>query len=152
MPSTHIGEDGTAHMVDVGTKPIVARVATASGRILLNEQAMHLVTKSHTSKGPVVAVATVAAISAAKRTAELIPLCHNLPLDKVDVEFAANAQNTELICTATVATRARTGVEMEALTAVHIGLLTVYDMCKSADRQMEITSIRLVSKSKATEV
>ena len=133
-------------MVAVGAKEITARVARAEGSMRVNAAARQAIDTGSERKGSVLAVATVAAIQAAKRTAELIPLCHQLPLEEVAVEFAVDHSATAVSCTATVRTHARTGVEMEALTAVHVALLTVYDMCKAVDRGMEITSIRLVAK------
>lgn len=133
-------------MVDVGAKAITARQATATGSMRVATTTIKQIQQEHNPKGSVIAVATVAAINAAKKTAELIPLCHNLALDKVEVDFAFDLDASLIVCTATVATQARTGVEMEALTAVHVGLLTVYDMCKAVDKEMEVVRIRLVDK------
>lgn len=142
---THLGADGAVRMVDVSAKEQQVRTATAVGSITLN-QAARKACELGSAKGSVFAVATIAAVGAAKRTAELIPLCHALPLDGVDVAFELGPQ--ELRCRARVTTCARTGVEMEALAAVSVGLLTVYDMCKAVDKQMRIGEIKLVAKRK----
>jgi len=144
---THFTTAGDAHMVDVGSKPESRRVATAEGRIHMLEDTLKLVTDGRHKKGDVLAVARVAGIMAAKRTAELIPLCHPLPLSRIDIELMPMADPPIILCRATAETVARTGVEMEALTAVQIALLTVYDMCKSVDRGMTIGEVRLMEKS-----
>jgi cyclic pyranopterin phosphate synthase len=144
---THFDPAGQAHMVDVGAKDVTHRVARASGRIVMQPQTLAAIRDGTARKGDVLGVARIAAIQASKRTAELIPLAHPLPLTRVGVAFgyddAANAVTIEV----TAETVARTGVEMEALTAVAAGLLTVYDMCKAADRGMRIEAIRLIEKS-----
>lgn len=147
---SHLSATGAAQMVDVSSKPVTRRVATAEGRLRVSAAAIDQIEANTGPKGSVLSVATVAAISGAKRTSDLVPLCHNLTLDKVVVDFNINALESEVVCTATVSTESRTGVEMEALTAVHVGLLTVYDMCKAVDRDMEVVSIRLVDKQGGT--
>ncbi len=143
---THFDADGQAHMVDVGHKDITERVAVAAGRIRMLPATFELVAQGRASKGDVIGVARIAAIQGAKRTADLVPLCHPLPITKVAVEFHLDAQAHEVTCEATVATRGQTGVEMEALTAVQVGLLTVYDMLKAVDRGMVITDVRVLEK------
>jgi cyclic pyranopterin phosphate synthase len=145
-PLTHFDAAGEAHMVDVGDKPVTHRVAVAAGRIRMSPLTLDLVRAGTTRKGDVLGVARIAAIQAAKKTSELIPLCHPLPLTRVAVEFSLDGQPSSIECTARVETRGQTGVEMEALTAVQIGLLTVYDMVKSADRGMVIDNVRLIEK------
>ncbi len=144
---THLNAAGEAHMVDVGTKPETKRIAIAAGRIVMRRETLELIQISALEKGDVLAAARIAGIMAAKRTAELVPLCHPLPLSRVEVELDTSAEDEAVLCTATAQTIGRTGVEMEALTAVEIALLTIYDMCKSVDRGMTITDIRLVEKS-----
>lgn len=134
-------------MVDVGEKPATRRRARAEGRIRMQPETLALIREGGHGKGDVLAVARIAGIMAAKKTAELIPLCHSLPLSKIEVEFELRADEQAVYCRATVETTAQTGVEMEALTAVQIGLLTVYDMCKSVDRGMTMEGIRLLEKS-----
>ncbi len=143
---SHIGEDGRAQMVDVSAKPPMARMALASGRIRLQPATIGLITDNKNPKGDVFAVARIAGIQAAKQTALLIPLCHTLPLSNVKIEINAAADGVEVHCTAR--TIAPTGVEMEALTGVTVALLTIYDMCKAADKEMTITDIRLIEKLK----
>lgn len=145
-PLTHFDDAGAAHMVDVGDKPVTHRVAVAAGRIRMSPLTLDLVRAGTTKKGDVLGVARIAAIQAAKKTSELIPLCHPLPLTRVAVEFALDEAAASIECTARVETRGPTGVEMEALTAVQIGLLTIYDMVKSADRAMVIEGVRLLEK------
>jgi cyclic pyranopterin phosphate synthase len=144
---THFNRAGDAHMVDVGEKDETRRVAVAEGRILMAAETLRLITAGEHRKGDVLGVARVAGIMAAKKTAELVPLCHPLMLSKVEVALEALSHADAVNCTATVETVSRTGVEMEALTAVQVALLTVYDMCKAADRGMTMTDIRLVEKS-----
>ena len=144
---SHFNTAGDAHMVGVGDKPESRRIAVAEGRIDMLEGTLKLVAEGRHKKGDVLAVARVAGIMAAKRTAELIPLCHPLPLSRVDVDLAPLADSAAIQCRVTVETVARTGVEMEALTAVQVALLTVYDMCKAVDRGMTIGKVRLVEKS-----
>ena len=142
---THFDASGQAQMVDVGGKDVSKRVARAAGRILMQPETLALIREGKASKGDVLGVARIAAIQAAKRTAELIPLAHPLPLTHVAVEFTLGGDAVAIEVTAE--TLDRTGVEMEALTAASVGLLTVYDMCKSVDRGMRIEGIRLVEKS-----
>ncbi|MEO6697362.1 MAG: cyclic pyranopterin monophosphate synthase MoaC [Gammaproteobacteria bacterium] len=144
---THLNPAGEAHMVDVGEKPATRRRARAEGRIHMKPETLALIDEGGHGKGDVLGVARIAAIMAAKKTAELIPLCHPLPLSKVEIEFELRPDEQTVYCRATVETTAQTGVEMEALTAVQIGLLTVYDMCKSVDRAMSLEGIRLLEKS-----
>lgn len=146
MELTHLDKDGAAHMVDVSAKPIVSREAVATGRIALATETLALIASGQTAKGDVMATARIAGIQAAKRTADLIPLCHQLPLSSVKIDLVAGGVGIDAI--ATVRTTARTGVEMEALTAVSVCLLTVYDMLKAVDKGMIISDIRLVSKVK----
>jgi len=145
-PLTHFDAAGEAHMVDVGDKPATHRVAVAAGRIRMSPLTLDLVRAGTTKKGDVLGVARIAAIQAAKKTSELIPLCHPLPLTRVAVEFSLDGETSSIECRARVETRGQTGVEMEALTAVQIGLLTIYDMVKSADRGMVIDNVRLLEK------
>jgi cyclic pyranopterin phosphate synthase len=133
---THLNPRGEAHMVDVGAKPVTARAAVAE-----------LVLEGGHKKGDVLAAARIAGIMAAKKTSELVPLCHPIPLTAVEVELLPDEAASAIHCRASARTSAQTGVEMEALTAVQIALLTVYDMCKAVDRGMEMTGIRLLSKS-----
>ena len=144
---THFDADGQAHMVDVGSKDITQRVATASGCIRMLPATFELIAQGRAAKGDVIGVARIAAIQGAKRTADLIPLCHPLPITRVAVEFRLDASTHSVHCEATVATLGRTGVEMEALTAVSVAALTVYDMVKAVDRGIRITDIRLTHKS-----
>ena len=143
---SHVAADGRVRMVDVSGKPLSARTAIASGQIKVKAETINAITHNQVAKGNVFATAQIAGIQAAKRTVELIPLCHPLPLSDIDVEFETNSK----IITATCITRttAQTGVEMEALTGVVIGLLTIYDMCKAIDDSMEISSVRLLKKTK----
>jgi cyclic pyranopterin phosphate synthase len=145
-PLTHFDAAGEAHMVDIGDKPATHRVAVAAGRIRMSPLTLDLVRAGTTKKGDVLGVARIAAIQAAKKTSELIPLCHPLPLTRVAVEFSLDGETSSIECRARVETRGQTGVEMEALTAVQIGLLTIYDMVKSADRGMVIDNVRLLEK------
>jgi cyclic pyranopterin monophosphate synthase len=142
---THFDAAGQAQMVDVGGKDVSKRVARAAGRIMMRPETLALIRDGKASKGDVLGVARIAAIQAAKRTAELIPLAHPLPLTHVAVEFRLDADAVTIAVTAE--TLDRTGVEMEALTAASVGLLTVYDMCKAVDRGMRIEGIHLVEKS-----
>ena len=145
-PLTHFDAHGQAHMVDVGGKSETQRVALASGIIRMQAATLALIQGGNVKKGDVIGVARIAAILAAKRTAELIPLCHPLPITRVAVNFEIDAATSSVRCTAQVETFGRTGVEMEALTAVQIGLLTIYDMCKAADRGMVMGEIRVLEK------
>jgi len=143
---SHIDEAGKANMVDVGHKPQQTREAKAKGFIRLNTEAVRQVRENENKKGDVLTVAEVAGIQAAKRTADLIPLCHTLILTKVDVKATLADKGVEIICTAKCI--GQTGVEMEALTGVSVGLLTIYDMCKAVDKAMTIENIYLVEKTK----
>jgi cyclic pyranopterin phosphate synthase len=145
-PLTHFDAQGQAHMVDVSAKAETHRVARAAGVIRMRAETLALIESGTARKGDVIGVARIAAIQAAKRTAELIPLCHPLPITRVAVEFEIDAAASGVRCTAQVETHGRTGVEMEALTAVQIGLLTVYDMCKAVDRGMVMSEVRVLEK------
>ncbi|MBS0414112.1 MAG: cyclic pyranopterin monophosphate synthase MoaC [Proteobacteria bacterium] len=149
-PLTHFDAQGQAHMVDVGTKPATHRVAVAGGRIEMQAATLALIEAGTAQKGDVLGVARIAGIMAAKKTSELIPLCHPLALSRVTINFIAVSADATgangIFCTATAETTGPTGVEMEALTAVQIALLTIYDMCKAADRAMTITGVRLLEK------
>ena len=143
---THFDSAGAAHMVDVGGKDETRRVAVASGRIRMQPATLALIRAGTAAKGDVLGVARIAAIQAAKKTSELIPLCHPLALTRVAVDFALDEAACAVECTVQAETLGRTGVEMEALTAVQIGLLTIYDMCKAADRGMTIEAVQLREK------
>jgi cyclic pyranopterin phosphate synthase len=143
---THFDAAGRALMVDVAEKEVTHRVARASGRIAMLPATLKQIASGSAKKGDVLGVARIAAIQAAKRTADLIPLCHPIPLTKVTVDFSLKSRGPAVECTAVVETLGRTGVEMEALAAVSVGLLTVYDMCKAVDRGMRIEQIGLVEK------
>jgi len=145
-PLTHFDAQGEAHMVDVSAKAETHRVARATGLIRMQPETFALVAGGQAKKGDVIAVARIAAIQGAKRTAELVPLCHPLPITRVAVDFELDATAHAVRCTAQVETFGRTGVEMEALTAVQVGLLTVYDMVKAADKTMVMDGIRVLSK------
>ena len=143
---THLGEDGSARMVNVSGKERSAREAIAAGRIHLNPATLELIENNRIGKGNVFATARIAGIQAAKQTSQLIPLCHNLNLSHVEVEIGISESVVEVKCTAR--TIAQTGVEMEALTGVAVALLTIYDMCKAVDTEMRITDVRLLQKTK----
>lgn len=143
---THFDSSGQAHMVDVGSKAETHRIAIATGKISMLPATLSLIQQGNAKKGDVLGIARIAAIQASKRTAELIPLCHPIPLTKVGVEFVVHEADAQIQCTVTTETYGKTGVEMEALTAVNIGLLTIYDMCKAADRGMVISDIKLLEK------
>ena len=145
-PLTHFDTHGQAHMVDVSAKAETHRIARATGTIRMQAATLALIQGGTAKKGDVIGIARIAAIQAAKRTSELIPLCHPLPITRVAVEFEIDAASHSVRCTAQVETHGRTGVEMEALMAVQIGLLTVYDMCKAADRGMVMDGIRVLEK------
>ena len=145
-PLTHFDAQGQAHMVDVAAKDITHRVARASGLIRMQPETFRLVAQGQAKKGDVLAVARIAAIQGAKRTADLVPLCHPLPITRVAVDFELDEAASTVRCTAQVETLGRTGVEMEALTAVQVGLLTVYDMLKAADRGMVMDGIHVLEK------
>ncbi|MBV9999908.1 MAG: cyclic pyranopterin monophosphate synthase MoaC [Verrucomicrobia bacterium] len=144
---THLQADGTAAMVDVSHKPIQKRVAVAEGLIRLQPATLEKINRSTIAKGNVLVVARVAAIAAVKRTDELIPLCHSLPVQHVRVDFEEKPDGLRIECEVT--TTAQTGVEMEALTGVSVAALTIYDMCKAVDQAMTIDGVRLVSKTKS---
>ena len=143
---THFDADGQAHMVDVSAKAETHRVARAGGTIRMRPETLMLIESGNARKGDVIGVARVAAIQGAKRTSELVPLCHPIAITRIAVEFEVVRAANELRCTAQVETFGRTGVEMEALTAVQVGLLTVYDMCKAVDRGMVIGDVRVLEK------
>jgi len=143
---THFDEHGQAHMVDVGGKEITSRQAIAEGRITMEAETLAMIAAGTHRKGDVLGIARIAGIMAAKKTSELIPLCHPLALTRVALDFELQTAASAVHCTATVETRGQTGVEMEALTAVQVALLTIYDMCKAVDRGMVIGEIRLVRK------
>lgn len=145
-PLTHFDADGQAHMVDVGGKAETRRVAVATGRILMQPATFELIRSGSAKKGDVLGIARIAAIQGAKRTGELIPLCHPIALTRIAAEFELDEAAAAIRCTVTAETVGRTGVEMEALTAVSIALLTVYDMCKAADRGMHIEGMQLLEK------
>lgn len=149
MSSTfsHFDEQGKARMVDVGTKPETERTARAAGTIRMRPETLALIESGSAAKGDVLGVARIAAIQGAKRTSELIPLCHPLALTRVGVEFALDRAASAVSCEVTAQSVGRTGVEMEALTAVGVALLTIYDMCKAVDRGMRIDNVRLLEKS-----
>lgn len=147
---THTDSSGHASMVDVSAKPAVAREAVAQGRISLQPETLRLIRENGLKKGDVLAVARIAGIQAAKQTQLLIPLCHQIPLSQVKVEFVI--EENGIAIEATAKTIAPTGVEMEALTAVSLAALTIYDMCKAVDKEMEISAVKLVSKTKAAPV
>src|ERR1051325_3487826 len=142
----HISNDGRARMVDVSAKPVSKRRAVASGKILLQRKTIDLISKDQIAKGNVFATARIAGIQAAKQTANLIPLCHPLPLGEVKIDIVTSREGADVKCAAQ--TVAQTGVEMEALVGVTIALLTVYDMCKAVDKEMQIYDVHLVSKTK----
>lgn len=144
---THFDAQGKAHMVDVGKKSETHRVAVASGTVRMLPDTLQSIMQGSAKKGDVLGVARIAAIQGSKRTSELIPLCHPLPLTRISVEFDPDKANSAVHCTVRAETIGRTGVEMEALTAVSVALLTVYDMCKAVDRGMQIDNVRLLQKS-----
>ena len=143
---SHFNARGEAHMVDVGAKAVTDRVAVATGRIRMLPATLALVRDGNSKKGDVLGVARIAAIQGAKKTSELIPLCHPIALTKVAIDFELDPDASAVTCTARAETRGQTGVEMEALTAVQVGLLTIYDMCKAVDRGMVIEGVRLLEK------
>ncbi len=144
---THFDAQGNAHMVDVGGKAVTERIARAAGRVIMAPETLALIQSGGLAKGDVLGVARLAGIMAAKRTAELIPLCHPLQLSSVSLELSANSTDHCVEIVAEVKLTGRTGVEMEALTAVSVAGLTIYDMCKAVDRGMRLTEVRLVHKS-----
>ena len=143
---THIDDEGRARMVDVGDKPVTDREATAKGHVTIQPETLRLIKEGLMKKGDVLTIAQLAGIMGAKRTSELIPLCHPLPLNQVSVDFELDESNSRIEITASARTSSKTGVEMEALTAVSVAALTVYDMCKAVDRGIRIENIRLVRK------
>ena len=145
---SHVNEEGEASMVDVGNKDVVSRVAIASGFIRLKSPTIDLVYDNGIKKGDVLTVAKIAGISAAKKTAETIPLCHQIPISHISIDFFREDQG--ILIKSTVKTQAQTGVEMEALSAVSVSALAIYDMCKAVDKEMQIEGIRLDLKEKST--
>ena len=143
---THIGPDGRAQMVNVSAKPLSARIAVATGKIRLQRETLDLIANDQIAKGNVFATARIAGIQAAKQAAHLIPLCHTLPLSEIKIDVVTSNNGAEVTCTAR--TIAQTGVEMEALTGVAVALLTIYDMCKAVDKEMRLSDIRLLKKTK----
>ena|SRR5215469_10803736 len=143
---THIGGDGRAQMVDVSAKPMSRRRAVATGKIQLQRETLELISKDQIAKGNVFATAKIAGIQAAKQTSQLIPLCHSLPLGEVKIDIVTSSKGAEVTCAAQ--TVAQTGVEMEALVGATVALLTIYDMCKAVDKEMQISDVRLLSKTK----
>ena len=146
MELSHLDENGQAHMVDVGGKAVTDREAVASARVKMKPETLNLILQGGIPKGDVFSAARIAGIMAAKRTHELIPLCHPIPLSAIDIRVEV-AGDTEVLLYASVKTTWQTGVEMEALTAVSVAALTIYDMCKAVDRGMEINAVRLESKT-----
>jgi len=144
---THFNTAGDAHMVDVGDKPVTTRKALAVGYIVMTPETFQLIKAGCHKKGDVIGIARIAAIMAAKKTSDLIPLCHPIGLSKVSADFELLETENSVKCQVLAQTNAQTGVEMEALTAVQVALLTIYDMCKSVDRSMVITNVRLLEKS-----
>ncbi|HMF45741.1 MAG TPA: cyclic pyranopterin monophosphate synthase MoaC [Candidatus Udaeobacter sp.] len=145
---THVGSDGRAQMVDVSAKPLSKRRAVARGHIRLQRETLDLIARDQIAKGNVFATARIAGIQAAKQTAQLIPLCHTLPLGEVNIDIAASKNGAEVKCTAQ--TIAQTGVEMEALVGVSVALLTIYDMCKAVDKSMVVSDVQLLEKTKTS--
>jgi len=143
---SHFDTSGQAHMVDVGDKPQTRRSAVASGIIIMLPATLKLIQQGDAKKGDVLGIARIAAIQASKKTSDLIPLCHPIALTKVSVTFEVDEKTTSITCTVSTETTGQTGVEMEALTAVSVGLLTIYDMCKAVDRGMTIGDIKLLEK------
>ena len=143
---THFNQSGEAHMVDVGKKAITQRTAITEGYIEMQAETLALISKGQHKKGDVLGIARIAGIMASKKTADLIPLCHPLPLTHVEIKLTAETDNNRIHCQTTVKTNGQTGVEMEALTATQVALLTIYDMCKAVDRGMVIQSVQLLEK------
>jgi cyclic pyranopterin phosphate synthase len=144
---THFNDQGQAHMVDVSSKEITHRKAVAAGRICMHRTTLDMIRQGDHSKGDVLAIARIAGIMAAKRTSDLVPLCHPIMLTRINIDFDIDLEHPGVNCVVTTKTSERTGVEMEALAGVQVALLTIYDMCKSVDRGMEMSEIRLVHKS-----
>ena len=147
MSNNHINESGNLHMIDVSDKNITTRVARASGTITLNDEALSSVVKLNNKKGDVLNAARLAGIHAAKQTSNLIPLAHNVSLNSVDIDFEFDENTNEILSIVQVKSEGKTGVEIEAMVAVQISLMTIYDMCKYLDRGMEINKVRLLSKT-----
>lgn len=147
MSNNHINESGNLHMIDVSDKKITTRVARASGTITLNDEALSSVVKLNNKKGDVLNAARLAGIYAAKQTSNLIPLAHNVSLNSVEIDFEFDENTNEILSIAQVKSEGKTGVEIEAMIAVQISLMTIYDMCKYLDRGMEINKVRLLSKT-----
>jgi cyclic pyranopterin phosphate synthase len=143
---THIDNDGNAKMVDISKKNNTDRIAVASGYIELNKETIELVKIGNLKKGDVLTVAKIAGIQASKKTSSLIPLCHNINLNKINIQFNIDIQEGKIYCKSTINCSGKTGVEMEALTAVSVALLTIYDMCKASDKNMLISEIKLLEK------
>lgn len=143
---THFDHQGQAHMVDIGEKSHTKRVAIAEGKIYLSPEAFECVVQGHSKKGDILGIARIAAIQASKQTANLIPLCHPLALTRVHVEFQLNSSEYSVTTQVTAETTGQTGVEMEALCAVNVGLLTIYDMLKAVDKTMKISDVVVISK------
>ena len=144
---THIAEQGAVNMVDVGNKPITDREAVSGGYVVVQPKTIELIQQGLMKKGDVITIAQLAGIMGAKQTSTLIPLCHPLPLNKVDVQIEIDPDNNRLVVTGTASTSSKTGVEMEALTAVSVACLTLYDMCKAVDHKIHIDQIRLLRKT-----
>ncbi len=144
---THFNQAGAAHMVDVGDKSSTQRIAKATGKISMLPTTLELIIAGNHRKGDVLGIARIAGIQGAKKTSDLIPLCHPIPLTHVSVDFEIIPERNEVMCFALTKTIGQTGVEMEALTAVQVALLTIYDMCKAMDRGMEISNVKLLEKS-----
>ena len=147
MSNNHINESGNLHMIDVSDKKITSRVARASGTITLNDKALSSVVNLNNKKGDVLNAARLAGINAAKQTSNLIPLAHNISINSVDIDFEFNENQNQILSIARVKSEGKTGVEIEAMVAVQISLMTIYDMCKYLDRGMEINKVRLLSKT-----
>jgi len=143
---THLDEQGAARMVDVGDKPDSDRIAVAGGMVYMQPETLKMIREGNIKKGDVLTIARIAGIQGAKRTSELIPLCHPIPLTKIDVEATLDEDKNAVVIRATAKTRGKTGVEMEALTAVNVAALTIYDMAKAVDRGMRISDVRLLEK------
>ena len=143
---THFNTRGEAHMVDVGEKNQTHRTAICEGRITMKASTLEKILQGDNKKGDVLGIARIAGIMASKKTSELIPLCHPLMLTHVEIDFIPETESNSIYCTCQVETRGQTGVEMEALTAIQVALLTIYDMCKAVDRGMNITNVRLIEK------
>jgi cyclic pyranopterin phosphate synthase len=143
---THFDGQGQAHMVDVAAKPATHRIAVAQGRIVMNPATLAIILEGNVKKGDVLGIARIAGIMAAKKTSDLIPLCHPLALTRVAIDFQPQESDSSITCRASVETVGPTGVEMEALTAVQVALLTIYDMCKAVDRAMVVTDVKLLEK------